>query len=186
MLNIQDVEEKRLIIAYQIAKSGREICLKRVWDYWCADWPKDFRTDDGRVLKMYKQQLVLSKNQARHMSKINALTQEFKEYDDLLAATYDWIKKNYNGHKCSKRNANIFMEQLLFYRRACFNDILAFLDNSGLKSQGYILQNLTKKKHPLLLSEYMVFIKENDNYNKLIIQGTYQQVMDYLRKKGIE
>lgn len=72
--------------------------------------------------------------------------------------------------------------RLFEYRKGCDNSIRQFLNENGLTEKGYKLQNQTSKKHPYNLGDYLILRRE-DNGNKYVIRGSYDQVMSYLKMK---
>lgn len=47
MLKISDLEEKRLIVAYSMARTSKHIGLENVWRQWCIWWRDDFSVNGG-------------------------------------------------------------------------------------------------------------------------------------------
>lgn len=93
MLKISDLEEKRLIVAYSMARTSKHIGLENVWRQWCIWWRDDF-TVNGWVLRMYDHKFVKSKRKARERVRAGETNiQDFKEYDDFLAELCAWLKK---------------------------------------------------------------------------------------------
>lgn len=93
MLNIKDVEEKKLIIAYSIARTKNCNAFEEtVWNNWSGKWPKDFKSKDGKPLKRYNHQCVISKTQAKKAAKLGTLTQDYKEYDDFIIEISEWVR----------------------------------------------------------------------------------------------
>lgn len=41
MLNISDLEEKKLIVACSMAKEKKYVGLENVWRHWCICWKDD-------------------------------------------------------------------------------------------------------------------------------------------------
>lgn len=188
MVKIKDVEEKKLIVACYIAKNKKDnnyFSDIKVWHHWTALWSEDFRTDEGKVLKLYghNHQFVLSKTKAKEQKKEGILTQEFKEYDDFLAEICQWINENYKRTKGRIRNANIIKEKLLAYRRECAGIIQEYLNNSGMTEKGYKIQNLTSKKEPLLLGKYCILAENLEGRYKSICCGSYETMMEFLKKE---
>lgn len=186
MVKINDVEEKRLIVAYYLAKNKKDNnCFSdiKVWHQWTALWSEDFRTEEGKVFKRYDNQFVLSKKKAKKEKHEGILIQEFKEYDDFLAEICQWINENYKRIKGRIKNANIIKEQLIEYRRECAGIIQEYFKNSGLSEKGYKFQILTSKKEPLLLGKYCILAENPEGRYKDICCGSYEIIMNFLKEE---
>ena len=49
MLKISDLEEKKLIVAYSMARTSKHIGLENVWRQWCIWWRDDFSVNGGAL-----------------------------------------------------------------------------------------------------------------------------------------
>lgn len=174
MLHIKDVEEKKMIVAYYMVRNRKNLGLENVWRVWSAWWEKDF-SDKGRPLTMYDHKLVLSKTKAREKVRAGENYQDYKEYDDFLAEICEWLKGQFDTTDGRKTHASLLKEQLLKHRSICDQNIRKRLKNSGLRAEGYKLQNQTSKKHPLLLGRYLIIGTEG-----CIKQGSYEEIMNYI------
>lgn len=186
MLKISDLEEKRLIVAYFMARHKKHIGLEKIWIQWCMWWREDF-TVDGVALRMYDHKFVKSKTKARQrIAEGETDIQDFKEYDDFLAELYAWfkeIRENYDNTLTREQNIAILKDKLLKYKATCGNNISILFKKSGLKEQGYRLQNQTSKKHPLLLGKYLIFHKDKYGIQECVAQGTYEQMVNWINNK---
>ena len=181
MLKISDLEEKKLIMAYFMAR--RNIGTEKLWRQWCKWWKEDF-TVNGGALKMYNHMLVKSKTKTRERIKAGETDiQDFKEYDDFLAELYTWLENNYNKAATREENIAIHKEKLLKYKAVCANNIYTLFKKSGLKRRGYRLQNHTSKKHPYFLGKYLIFYKNEDGDQECVAQGSYEQMTDWINEK---
>lgn len=181
MLNIKDMEEKRLIIAYYIARNSKcQLNDDIVWNQWNGRWPKDLRSKNNRPLKRYNHHCVESRTQAKKEAKSENLSYDYTEYDNFIIETCEWVKSLYDKDKANWKNANIVLERLFIYRETCDKRIRELLFESGLAAEGYKLQNQTSKKHPHLLGDYLILHNQN-GVNKCVIRGSYEQVMNYLK-----
>lgn len=186
MVRIKDVEEKRLILTYYLSKSKKDNkCFGdiKVWNQWTALWSEDFRTETGKVLKRYNNQFVLSKTKAKKQKEEGTLTQDFKEYDDFLAETYQWVNENHKRNKGRTKNANIMKERLLAYKKECAILIQEYFNNNEFAEKGYRFQNLTSKKEPLLMGKYCILAPNSEERYKGICCGSYETVMEFLKKE---
>ena len=182
MLKISDLEEKKLIVAYSMARNKKGVGIENVWRQWCIWWKEDF-TVNGRVLKMYDHKFVRSKTKARERVKAGeSVIQDFKEHDDFLGELCVWLEENYDKTTTRKENIAILKEKLLKYKTACGINIYTLFKKSGLKEKGYRLQNRTSKKHPLLLGRYLIFHKDN-GVQKFVTQGTYEQITNWINNE---
>lgn len=179
MLNIKNVEEKKMIVAYyRVGVSYMNLGIENVWRVWCKFWKEDFVVD-GNLLKMYDHTLVLSKAKARAKQILGENIQEFKEYDDFLIEVCEWIKKNYDEDKDRKANAKILKNKLLEYRAECNRNIRERFSKSGLKEKGYKIKN-QPSKNPYLLSKYIILAKNEDGVTRYVKQGNYEEVIKYI------
>lgn len=179
MLQIRNAEEKKRIIAYHMARNNQNLGIEKVWRIWNTWWDNDF-VADGRKLKMYNHTFVLSKNKAKERMRKGETIQEFKAYDDFLVEVCKWVKDNYDETKGRNANADALKNNLLKYRMECNRNIRVAFNKSGLKQQGYRLQRQISKKHPLLLSKYIILIQTEDGGTQCIKQGGYDEITEYL------
>lgn len=189
MVKIKDVEEKRLIVAYYLAKNKKDNnCFSdiKVWHQWTALWSEDFRTEEGKVFKRYANQFVLSKTKAKKQNHEGALIQEFKEYDDFLNETCQWVNDNYKRNKSRTRNANIAKERLLEYKKDRGVLLQEYFNNNGFPEKGYRFQNLTSRKEPLSMGKYLILAPNPEGRYKSICCGSYEMVMDFFKKEKEE
>lgn len=183
MLKISDLEEKKLIVAYSMARTSKHIGLENVWRQWCIWWRDDFSVNGG-ALRMYDHKFVKSKTKARERVRAGETDiQDFKEYDDFLAELCTWFEENYDKTISKKCNIEIFKDKLLKYKATCGNNISILFKKSGLKEQGYRLQNQTSKKHPLLLGKYLIFHKDKYGIQECVAQGRYEQMVNWINNK---
>lgn len=183
MLNISDLEEKKLIVAYSMARNKKHIGLENVWRQWCVWWRDDFSVN-GWALRMYDHKFVKSKTKARERVRAGESNiQDFKKYDDFLAELCAWFEEIYDKDATIKENIAILKEKLLKYKATCGNNIHTLFKKSGLKERGYRLQNQTSKKHPLLLGKYLIFYKDKYGIQKCVAQGTYEQITNWINNK---
>ena len=193
MVKISDLEEKKLIVAYSMARTGKHIGIENVWRQWCIRWQDDFSVN-GRALRMYDHILVKSKTKTRERVRAGETDiREFKEYDDFLAELCVWLEENYDKTVSKKCNAEILKEKLVKYKSACGHNIRILLKKSGLKGRGYRLQNQTSKKHPqtskkhsLLLGRYLIFHKGKNGIQECVAQGTYEEMVNWINNKTKE
>lgn len=183
MLNISDVEEKKMIVAYHMVRNKKGVGSENVWRTWCIWWKKDF-TINGTPLRMYNHTLVQSKTKARDKARRGENVQNYKEYDDFLVKLCEWIQENYDNKKGRGTNAENLKANLLKYKAKCDKNIRTFLKKSGLKEKGYKLQNQTSEKHPIMLGKYLIFKRQEDGTSRCVKQGSYEQVMNYLIKEN--
>lgn len=93
MLKVSDLEEKKLIVAYSMARDNTHIGLENVWRRWCVWWKEDFSVNGG-ALKMYDHRFVKSTTKARERRRAGETNiQDFKEYDDFLLKYVNGWKK---------------------------------------------------------------------------------------------
>lgn len=183
MLNISDLEEKKLIVAYSMARNKKHVGLENVWRQWCIWWKEDF-TVNGGALRMYDHRFVKSKTKVRERIKAGeANIQDFKEYDDFLARLCIWFEENYNKTISRKCNIAILKDKLLKYKAECGRNVQMLFKKSGLKEKGYRLQNQTSVKHPLLLGKYLIFHKNQCGAQECVAQGTYEQITNWINNE---
>lgn len=183
MLKISDLEEKKLIVAYSMARDKKRVGLENVWRQWCIWWREDF-TVNGGALRMYDHRFVKSKTKVRERMKAGETNiQDFKEYDDFLAELCIWVEENYDKTVGRKGNTAILKDKLLKYKAECGRNIQMLFKKSGLKEKGYRLQNQTSVKHPLLLGKYLIFHRDQDGIQKCVAQGTCEQVTDWINNE---
>lgn len=92
MLKISDLEEKKLIVAYSMARTSKHIGLENVWRQWCI-WRRDDFSVNGGALRMYDHKFVKSKTKARERVRAGETNiQDFKKYDDFLAELCTWFE----------------------------------------------------------------------------------------------
>lgn len=175
MQHIKDLEEKKMIIAYYLAKNKKNVGLETVWRIWSNWWDKDF-CDKGRTLTMYDHTLVLSKTKARAKVKAGESFNDYKEYDDFLADICQWIKDSYDNTVDGKTNTNLLTEKLFKYKEQCNNLIRRKFNKSSLKAEGYKLRCVISRRKPHHLSTYLLF-NEDDVY---VTQGTYENMLKYI------
>ena len=133
---------------------------------------------------MYDHKFVKSKTKARERVRAGETDiQDFKEYDDFLAELCEWFEENYDKTISKKCNIEILKDKLLKYKATCGNNISILFKKSGLKEQGYRLQNQTSKKHPLLLGKYLIFHKDKYGIQECVAQGTYEQMVNWINNK---
>ena len=187
MLRIKDVEEKRLILAYYLSKNKRDnnrcFCDTKVWHQWTGLWSEDFRTETGKFLKRYNKQFVLSKTKAKKQMGEGTYKQDFKEYDDFLNKTCEWVNKNYKWNKGRTKNANIMKERLLAYKKQCGVLLQKYFDNNRFSEKGYRFQNLTSRKEPLSMGKYLILAPDSEGRYKGICCGSYETVMEFMEKE---
>ena len=139
---------------------------------------------NGGALRMYDHKFVKSKTKARERVRAwETNIQDFKEYDDFLAELCEWFEENYDKTISKKCNIEILKDKLLKYKATCGNNISTLFKKSGLKEQGYRLQNQTSKKHPLLLGKYLIFHKDKYGIQECVAQGTYEQMVNWINNK---
>lgn len=185
-MNIKDVEEKRLILAYYLSKNKKDNhCFSdvKVWHQWTGLWNEDFRTESGKFLKRYGNQFVLSKTKAKKQKKEGTLIQEFKEYDDFLNEICQWVNENYKRNKGRMKNANIMKERLLAYKRECALSLLKYFDNNGFAEKGFRFQNLTSRKESISMGKYCILAPIEEGRYKGICCGSYETVMKFLKNE---
>lgn len=183
MLNISDLEEKRLIVAYSMARTSKHIGLENVWRQWCTWWRDDFSVN-GWALRMYDHKFVKSKTKARERVRVGEIDiQDFKEYDDFLAELCKWLEENYDKTISKKSNINILKDKLLKCKAECGRNIQTLFKKSGLKEKGYRLQNQTSVKHPLLLGKYLILHKDKYGIQEYVVQGTYEQITKWINDR---
>lgn len=187
MLNISDLEEKRLIVAYAIVKENQQAFPEKTWRKWSIWWKDDFSVNGG-ALKMYDHIFVKSKTKAREKKQMGEDIQEFKEYDDFLAELCvwinEWIKDNYDKTVSNKANVARFKEKLLKYKEECNAKIRILFKKSGLYQQGYKLIVQTSKKHPLLLGKYIILHTDKYDIRECVAQGSYEQISNWIKQKA--
>lgn len=180
MLDISDLEEKRLIVAYSMARDKKHVGLENVWRQWCIWWKEDFSVNGG-ALRMYDHRFVKSKTKVRERIKAGETDiYDFKEYDDFLVELCKWVEANYDETIGRKENIVILKDQLLKHKAECSRNISILFKKSGLKEKEYKLQNQTSVKHPLLLGKYLIFHKNQYGIQECVAQGTYEQITKWI------
>lgn len=183
MLKISDLEEKKLIVAYSMARTSKHIGLENVWRQWCIWWGDDFSVNGG-ALRMYDHKFVKSKTKARERVRAGETDiQDFKEYDDLLAQVCEWMETNYDNSISRQENAGILRRKLLEYKEKCGRELYALLKRSGLKGKGYRLQNAVSEKNVQDLGRYRISYKDGKGF-KEYVQGTYEQIVKWMNDKA--
>lgn len=133
---------------------------------------------------MYDHKFVKSKTKARERVMAGETNiQDFKEYDDFLAELCKWIEANYDKSIGRKENTAILKDKLLKYKAECGKNIQMLFKKSGLKVQGYKLQNQTSTKHPFLLGKYIIIHTNRYGIRKCVAQGTYEQITNWINSK---
>lgn len=182
MLKILDLEEKKLIIAYFIAKGEKNIGIEYIWREWHTRWNDDFSVN-GWALRRYNHQFVKSKTKAREMArKGEADIYKYKEYDDLLAQICEWMEANYDNTISRQENAGILRRKLLEYKGTCGRELYSLLKRSGLKEKGYRLQNAVSVKNVQDLGKYSISYKDGKGFSEYV-QGTYEQIVNWINNK---
>lgn len=184
MLNISDSEEKKLIVAYSMARNKKHVGLENVWRQWCIWWKEDFSVNGG-TLRMYDHRFIKSKKKVRErMQSGETDIHDFKEYDDFLVDLCKWIEANYDETISRKDNITILKNRLLKYKAECGRNISILFKKSGLKEKGYRLQNQTSVKHPLLLGKYVIFYKDRYGIREFVTQGSYEQITKWINNEA--
>ena len=183
MRKISDLEEKKLIVAYSMAKDEKNIGIEYVWRDWRTRWNDDFSVN-GRALRRYNHQFVKSKTKAREMiRKGETDIYKYKEYDDLLAQICEWMETNYDNSISRQENVDILRRKLLEYKEECYGELYTLLKKSGLKGKGYRLQNAVSAKNVQDLGIYRISYKDGKGVTEYV-QGTYEQIVNWMNEKA--
>lgn len=182
MLKVSDLEEKKLIVAFSMARDNTHVGLENVWRRWCVWWKEDFSVNGG-ALKMYDHRFVKSTTKARERRKAGETNiQDFKEYDDFLAEICKWLEENYDKTIGRKENTAILRDKLQKYKADCDKNIHNLLKKSGLKKKGYRLKNHTSR-HLTFMGKYLIFHRDQNGNQDCVAQGTYEQVTNWIKNK---
>lgn len=182
MLKISDLEEKKLIVAYSMAKDEKDIGIEYVWREWHTRWNDDFSVN-GRALRRYNHQFVKSKTKTRELvRKGETNIYKYKEYDDLLAQICEWMVANYDNTISRQENVDILRKKLLEYKEKCGRELYALLKRSGLKEKGYRLQNSVSVNNVQDLGRYRISYNDGKG-SKEYVQGTYGQIVNWINNK---
>lgn len=179
MIEINDLEEKKHIIAYYKCNSGRN--CKNIfnnnsiyndwWRWWGMDFPKK---RNGKPMQIYKNQLVISA--AKHRKGIT--TNMHKECTAILSSVTNWINKNYNKQITRKENRKKFREMLIRLRKNNYNNLLQILNDAGLVDKGYSIQD-TSSENIYELRNYCL-IYSGDTVT--VKNGSYETILEHLHK----
>lgn len=180
MINIKDVEEKKVIIAYLICKQCRGVGLEHIFRLWNQRWSNDFVTENGTKLKMHNHKIIISK---RKLNQGTPLPKCCEEYDMFLDEIYKWINEKYDSKVERNKNADMFKEMIFAHREQCRQNFYKTFNDSNLKTNGYKILNQISKKHPLILSKYCIFHTDKNGIKECVFSGSYENAMCYLKKK---
>lgn len=182
MLDIKDIEEKKLIVAYRASKSKR-LGVDHIWRLWVSSWDNDFRVK-GTPLKMYDHKFVQSKTKAREKVRAGeVLTYDYKKYDDSLADIYDWISVQIDKYRTDNtmKTCDRFMKMLVSYRKECADTLYRIMRENNLQRKGYSLKNQTSSKNPLELGHFLLRHNHEGTW-ETIMSGSYEEILDYLNR----
>lgn len=180
MINIKDIEEKKLIIAYLICKQKSGIGLEHIFRLWTQQWGNDFVTENGAKLRMHNHKIIVSK---RKLNQGIPLPKCCEEYNLFLDEIYKWMNEKYDDKVGRKKNADMFKEMLFAHREQCRKNFYRTFNNSKLKAKGYKVLTQISMKQPLILSKYSIFHTDKYGIKECVFSGNYEDAMCYLEKK---
>ena len=120
MINIKDIEVKKLIIAYFVCRQKGSTGLKYIFRLWTQQWSNDFVADNGMKLRMHNQKIIVFK---RKLNLGIPLPKCCEEYDLFLDKIYKWINEKYDN-KVGRRT-NIKMNKGIIRKN---NDNINYLN----------------------------------------------------------
>ena len=182
MLDIKDIEEKKLIVAYRVSKSKR-LGADHIWRLWMSSWDNDFRVK-GTPLKMHDHKFIQSNTKRRENANAGeALIQGYKEYDDFLADVYNWIREQLHKYRTDNtmKTCDKFMKMLFSYRKECADNLYRIMRENNLQRKGYSLKNQTSRKNPLELGRFLLRHNHEGTW-ETIMSGSYEEILDYLNR----
>ena len=182
MLDIKDIEEKKLIVAYRVSKSKR-LGADHIWRLWMSSWDNDFRVK-GTPLKMHDHKFIQSNTKRRESANAGeALIQGYKEYDDFLADVYNWIREQLHKYRTDNtmKTCDKFMKMLASHRRECADNLYRIMRENNLQRKGYSLKNQTSSKNPLELGRLLLRHNHEGTW-ETIMSGSYEEILDCLNE----
>ena len=171
MIQIKDLEEKRLIIAEFKCRSKKNAKYTFGWKsiyfnwglWWVNDCPRD------------KHNRPINSGILEHPPKkgINAtILEKNAEFLEFLQSVSLWINENYNKKITRSENQKRFEKMLADVRADNLDTLLQALKDNGLSEDGYLITEVSCDD--CKLATYALF-----NKNTLNIKiGTYETILD--------
>ena len=151
MVRINDIEEKKLIIAYSKACSKKQdeiLDNRSVYATWRSLWIDDFRYR-GVCLRMRKNKFCTTKNSKK---KCVCPSYVLKECNTFISSITEWLNDVYNQNGSKKENKEYFEKMIFAYRKSAFAELEQLLKDSGLEAAGYYLTDYTNKRNPIRIT----------------------------------
>ena len=176
MTKITDIEEKRLQIGYFLSRrKENRFAIETLYEQWCQWWKEDFQVD-GVQMEMIEGELVLKSVDGNGEIQI----QTMKYHNKVLQDVAQWFRNEHRDNMPRKWNSARLRQMMITYRGKSYNRLKYTL---GQKRTGkeYYLVNRAQKNQPCKLGHYVLH-KKSDSKNTCCCSGTYEKVMDYIKK----
>lgn len=183
MVRINDIEEKKLIIAYSKACSKKQdeiLDNRSVYATWRSLWSDDFRYR-GVCLRMRKNKFCTTKNSKK---KCVCPSYVLKECNTFISSITEWLNDVYNQIGSKKENKEYFEKMIFAYRKSAFAELEQLLKDSGLEAAGYYLTDYTNKRNPIRITNFQLDYRISDDKKKFIKAGSYEPLKNYINQNA--
>lgn len=176
MTKITDIEEKRLQIGYFLSRrKENRFAIETLYEQWCQWWKEDFQVD-GIQMEMIEGELVLKSVDGNGEIQI----QTMKYHNKVLQDVAQWFRNEHRDNMPRKWNSARLRQMMITYRGKSYNRLKYTLGQKRTEKE-YYLVNRTQKNKPCKLGHYVLH-KKSESKNICCCSGTYEKVMDYIKK----
>lgn len=179
MIKISDADEKKMIIAYKKLWSNKAtrnlLCKSSIYSAWILRWRNDFVVN-GKCLKMWRQQFVVSAN--KHRKGIEP-PEYYKEYNEFINSVTGWMNDNYEIKQGRKNNKKKYAEMLIEHRKICADKVMAQLEKCTNLSDCKLSYHLPEKTDMTFTELVSYSLTHNGN---VVFKGSCDEIIEYMVK----
>lgn len=180
---INDIEEKRLQVAYFISrrKGGvSKFSIRNIHRQWCQWWKDDFCVD-GKKLQIFHDEIVLSSTAVKQGER---QPNYCDYYTNVLKKAQDIMTKEYHLDLSGRQNSDIFRDKLIACRRNQGKALRKKLKKHGLNERYYITHN-SYTRYICKLGRYILHDK-TESKDKYCYIGSYDNMCRYIDENLIQ